>query len=172
MLETVEAGGTRVEATDVYGLLPEDRLESVQETLARRGLGPPLVEAQPAAPGRYQLHDEMLHEDASAARRGAAAGLVVGAVLGLAVALALPQLTATSTIVGVIAAFAGLGGLVGGVVGLQRVESGGSDPVAYRDVAGDEHLVLVQVHDEHWHNKAHRIMERHGAVFVQGPTPV
>lgn len=161
-----------MEATDVYGLLPEDRLGRVQDRLARRGLGPPLVEAQPAPPGRYQLHDEMLHEDATAARHGAVAGLVIGALLGLAVAFALPQLTATSTIIGTVAAFAGLGGLVGGVVGLQRAEPGGSDPVAYRDVAGDDHLVLVQVHDEHWHNTAHRILERQGAVFVQEPTPV
>lgn len=161
-----------MEATDVYGLLPEDRLGRVQETLARRGLGPPAVEVRPAAPGRYQLHDEMLHEDAAMARRGAAAGLVVGALLGLAVALALPQLTATSTMVGAVAAFAGLGGLVGGVVGLQRAERGGGDPVAYREVDGDDHLMLVQVHDEHWHNTVHRILERHGAVFLQAPTPV
>lgn len=159
-----------MEATDVYGLLPEDRLERVQGRLARRGLGPPLVEARPAAPGRYQLHDEQLHHDAAAARRGAAAGLVIGALLGLAVALALPQIITTSTMVGVTAAFAGLGGLVGAMVGLQRVEVDG-DAVAYREVGGEDRLVLLQVHDEHWHNAAHRILERQGAEFLQEPTP-
>lgn len=160
-----------MEATDVYGLVGDDRLDRLERALARRGLTPPRVEMRPAAPGRYRLHDETLHRDAASARRGAAAGAVCGAVLGLAAALALPQVTGLASTMGAVAALTGLGGLVGGVVGLQRADPIDGDPLAYRDVSGHEHVVVVAVHDEHWHNRAHRILERHGAVFLDDPDP-
>ena len=129
------------------------------------------MEVRPVAPGRYQLHDETLHHDASAARRGAVVGLVVGALVGWALALVVTASAATVTIIGAAATAAGFGALVGAMVGLQRVETLDDDPVTWREVAGDEGLALVEVHDEHLHNRAHRILERHGAVFLQGPTP-
>ncbi len=161
-----------MEATDVYGLVGGDRVDRVQRALARRGLTPPKVEVHPATPGQYQLHDETLHHDAASARRGAALGLLLGALLGVATALALPQVTEAGPIVGLVAALAGLGGLVGGMVGLQRADPERGDPVEFREVGDDEHVVVVEVHDEHLHNRAHRILERHGAVFLQEPTPV
>lgn len=161
-----------MEATDVYGLVEDSRVEELQRLLAQQGLTGTKVEVHPAEPGRYQLHDETLHRDAASARRGAAAGIVFGALLGLVVALVLPQLSSTATVLGTIGALAGLGGLVGAMAGLQRVEAMDSDPVTYREVGSQDHIALVEVHDEHWHNRAHRILERHGAVFVETPTPV
>lgn len=161
-----------MEATDLYGLVPEDRIEHLRFTLARHGLDEPHVEVHPAAPGRYQLHDETLHRDAAAARRGAVLGMLVGGLLGWAVAMAVPSLTATSAILAATAAAAGFGALVGAMSGLQVVEAYDDDPVAFRVVDGDDRLAMVEVHDEHLHNRAHRILERHGAVFLQGPTPV
>lgn len=161
-----------MEARDVYGLLPEDRVDHVQRALARHGLAPPRVEVRPAAPGRYRLHDETLHDDVASARRGAAVGTVLGAVVGLVLALALPQVTDMATTSGVVGALAGLGALVGGMVGLQRVDRLDADPIAYRQVGDDDHVVLVEVHDEHWHNRVHRILERQGAIFLHESTPV
>lgn len=161
-----------MEATDVYGLVSHDRLDRVQRALARRGLTPPQVEVHPAPPGRYRLHDETLHRDAASARRGAATGAVVGALLGLAVALGLPQVTDWAVTLGATAAIAGLGSLVGGMVGLQRADPMDGDPEAFREIGGDEGVLLVAVHDEHLHNRAHRILERHGAVFLDQPEPV
>lgn len=161
-----------MEATDVYGLVGADRIDDVQRALARHGLTPPSVQVRPASPGRYELHDETLHHDAASARRGAALGLVIGAVIGVVIALLLPQVADTGPTLGVTAALAGLAGLVGGMVGLQRADPMAGDPVTFREVQGDEHVVLVEVHDEHWRNRAHRILERHGAVFLQEPTPV
>lgn len=161
-----------MEATDVYGLVGQDRLDRVERALARRGLTSPRVETHHAAPGRYRLHDETLHRDAASARRGAGLGAACGAVLGLAVALAMPQVTDMASTLGAVAALTGLGALVGGMVGLQRADPIVGDPLTYRDVGGTDHVVVVEVHDEHWHNRAHRILERHGAVFLDGPDPV
>lgn len=161
-----------MEATDVYGLVRDDRLARVQRALARRGLNPPRVEVHPAPPGRYRLHDETLHRDAASARRGAATGAVVGAILGLIVALALPQVSDSAVTLWATPAIAGLGSLVGGMVGLLRADPMDGDPEAYREIGGDEEVVLVAVHDEHLHNRAHRILERHGAVFLDEPEPV
>lgn len=161
-----------MEAADLYGLVSEDRLEHLQRMLAVQGLTDSAVEVRPAAPGRYQLHDETLHEDAASARTGALLGMLLGALVGWGVAVLVPQVDDLATTLGTVAALAGLAALVGAMVGLQRAERFDADPVAYREVTGDEGLVMVAVHDEHWHNRAHRILERHGAVFLQGPTPV
>ncbi len=155
-----------MEAQDVYGLVDTDRVPHLQRTLAERGLRGTTVQVAPPAPGRYRLHDETLHLDASAARRGALLGGLVGAAIGLPVA-GLVAMTLTGTVL----SGAGFGALIGAMVGLQRVESMDGDRVAYREVAQGEDVALVTVHHEHWHNRAHRILERHGAVFVEGPGP-
>lgn len=155
-----------MEAQDVYGLVRTDRVPHLQRMLAERGLRGTTVQVSPPAPGRYRLHDETLHLDASAARRGA----LLGTLLGAAVGLALAGMVAT-TLIGAAISGAGFGALVGAMVGLQRVESMDGDPVAYREVTQGEDVALVAVHHEHWHNRAHRILERHGAVFVEGPEP-
>jgi hypothetical protein len=161
-----------MESTDVYGLVAQDRVDHVRRMLAQQGVAEDRIEVVPAPPGRYQLHDETLHHDAASARRGAALGLLVGIVVGTALALLLPQVDTTATAVGTALAFAGFGGLVGGMVGLQRVEHDDADPVGYREVTAADGVVLVKVHDQHWHNRVHRILERHGAVFLQAPEPV
>lgn len=160
-----------METSDLYGLVAEDRIDHLRFTLERRGLTPPRVDVHPASPGRYLLHDETLHHDAASARRGALLGMLAGAVVGLVLAAVLPSVTGTSATVGTTAAFGGFGALIGAMVGLQRVEVMDGDPVAYRDVGPGDRVAMVEVHDEHWHNRAHRILERHGAVFLQGPAP-
>ena len=155
-----------MEARDVYGLVRTDRVPGLQRVLAERGLRGASVQVHPAPPGRYQLHDETLHVDAAAARRWALLGMLVGGVVGLVMA-GLTSLPAAATT----ASFAGFGALVGAMVGLQWVEQMDGDPVSWRDVTADDDVVLVEVHHEHWRNRAHRILERHGAQFVEGPGP-
>lgn len=161
-----------MEATDVHGLVPSARLEHLRHDLAGIGLRDEHLEIRPAAPGRYLCHDEVLHTDAAAARRGALIGAVVGAVVGLVVVLVLPAVQGTGPTLGAVAAMAGFGALIGAMAGLQRVEREDNDPDEYCVVTLDEDVVLVSVHHEHWHNRAHHVLERHGAVFLQEPTPL
>lgn len=160
-----------MEATDVYGLVRADRIDHLRHVLARQGVHDDAIRIHPVRPGRYQLHDEMLHTDAGSARRGLLAGLALGAAVGLLASLLLAGVDDGGRVVAITASAAGFGALVGAMWGLQRVEKSGADPVSYHDVGPDDGVVLVEVHHEHWHNRVHRILERHGAVFLQEPTP-
>lgn len=161
-----------MEATDLYALVPQDRLAHLREALATQGVYGAEVVVHPPDPGRYLLHDEVLHQDASASRRGLAAGAVIGALVGLVVGLLLPQIDGAGPVFAATVALAGFGGLIGAMTGLQRVEHMDNDPLAYREVVATDPMVMVEVHHEHWHNRAHRIMERHGAVFLHEPRPI
>jgi hypothetical protein len=161
-----------VEATDVHGLVPSPQLEHLRHDLAGQGLRAEHLQIRPAPPGRYLCHDEALHTDVVSARRVAAIGAVVGAVLGLVAALVLPVVDGAGPVVGVVAGMAGFGALIGAMVGLQRVERDDNDPDEFHVVEPGDDLVLVSVHHEHWHNRVHHILERHGAVFLQAPTPL
>lgn len=161
-----------METVDVYGLVPEDRADHLQQALTLAGIDDGEVEARPAPPGWYQLHDETLHQDAVGARRGLVVGAVVGAIVGLALALVLPAIAGAGATATTIAAVAGFGGLVGAMAGLLRADSLDSDPVAYCEVGSEDPVTLVGVHDEHWRHRAHRLMEHHDAVFLQEPDPV
>lgn len=161
-----------MDVTEVYGLVPEEQSEHLQQALAIQGVDPEDIEVRSAPPGRYELHDESLHQDAAGARSGAVVGGVAGALLGLVVGLLVPAITGTLAVVITIVTLAGFGALVGGMTGLQRADSNDADPITYREVTDEDPFVLVAVHDEHWHYRAHKIMEQHGAVFVEQPHPV
>lgn len=161
-----------MEATDLYALVPRERLDHLRGALATQGVYGDEVVVHAPEPGRYLLHDEVLHQDASAARRGLVAGAAIGAVVGLVVGLLLPQVDGAGLVFAAMVALAGFGGLIGAMTGLQRVEHMDNDPLAYREVLATDPMVMVEVHHEHWHNRAHRIMERHGAVFLQEPHPI
>lgn len=161
-----------MEATDVHGLVPSARVEHLRHDLAGQGLRDEHLEIRPAPPGRYLCHDEALHTDVTSTRWIAAIGTVVGAVVGLVVALVLPAVEGVGPSVGVVAAMAGFGALIGAMIGLQRVEQDDNDPDRYCVVEPGADLVLVSVRHEHWHNRAHHLLERHDAVFLQEPTPL
>jgi hypothetical protein len=161
-----------MESTDVYGLVRRDEAEHLRDILTTSGLHDEDVAIRPVTPGRYRLHDEMLRRDGAHAGKGFLLGAVVGAVVGVVAVLAILQLEGTLRVVFSIAAIAGFAGLVGAMVGLQRVETNDDDPVSYREVGEGDDLALIEVHDEHWAVRAHRIMARHGVEFVDEPTPV
>ena len=160
-----------MDVTVVHGLVPQDQLAHLRRALAIAGVGDDHLEVRPAPPGRYELHDETLHQDAAGARHGLVAGAVVGALLGLAVGLLTPQVTGALAIATTSSAVAGFGALVGAMAGLQRADANDGDPVSYREVTAEPPFTLVAVHDEHWHYRVHRIMEQHGAVFVEEARP-
>lgn len=161
-----------MEAADVHALVPTEQLERLQHALAGQGLRAEHLAIRPAPPGRYLAHDEVLHTDATSSGRGALVGAIVGAVIGLLAVLVLPLVEGTGPAVGTVAGAAGFGALIGAMVGLQRVERDDNDPEVHHVVDPGDDLVLVSVHHEHWHYRAHHILERHGARFLQEPTPL
>ena len=161
-----------METADVHGLVPQDRSDHLRHALVLAGIDDAGIETRPASPGSYQLHDETLHRDAAGARRGLVVGAVVGALVGLALGLLLPAIEGAGAVAVTIATVAGFGGLVGAMAGLQGADSLDADPVTYCAVTDDDAYELVRVHHEHWHHRAHRIMEQHDAVFLQCPVPV
>lgn len=160
-----------MESTDVYGLLSEDAVDELHRALLVGDIPEEHIVVHPAAPGRYQLHDERLRKDVSGAARGMLAGGVIGFAVGVIVALLVPAVDTAGEILVTAAAFAGLAGLVGAMAGLQRAEPEDDDPIRFREVRSDEKVAVVEVHDEHWALRAHRIMHRYGVDFLQEPHP-
>ncbi len=161
-----------MESTDLYALVEDDRTAHLLELLEMKGLHDDEISVRPAQPGRYQLHDERLYEEGVSARAGLLTGIAVGAVIGLAVAALVGAVDTAGEVLATMVAFAGLSGLVGGMAGLQRAERNDDDPVTFREVGPDDHVSLVEVHNEHWNRRAHRVLQRYGAEIVQEPQPV
>lgn len=160
-----------MEVTEVDALVPRDQVEHLREALLVAGVDEANMEVRPAAPGRYELHDETLHDDATGARHGLLVGAGVGAVLGLVVALLVPAISGALAITVTTVTVSGFGGLVGAMTGLQRADTNDADPITYHEVTDADAFSLVLVHDEHWHYRAHRVLEQHGAIFVESPHP-
>lgn len=161
-----------MEALDVYGLVDEGVVEHLRQSLAIHNIHDEHVEVSSPEPGRYRLHDEVLHRDSASARRGLVVGGLVGIPVGLVVAVIVPQVSGALEVLATTMGFVGFGGLVGGMAGLQRAETNDDDPVRHVEVTPGDGRMLVQVHHEHWHNRAHQTMERHGVVFLDDPAPV
>lgn len=155
----------------VHGLLHDGpEIEATVADLRRRGLYPDEVEVLHPRPGTYRLADESLHDDAVGARSGALWGAAAGLILGVAVTAAVAAVSDAGAVAGAFstAAFAGFGALVGGLVGLVRWDTGDDDPERVVELGNGD--AVVAVHCRHWRNRAHRILERHGARIIDDPS--
>lgn len=157
----------------VYGLLPDAEAAATVSDLEEHGIYESEIEVLVPQPGRYRLADEMLHEDASGARVGGLVGGLIGFAIGIALGL-LPAIADNGAMVTVFTAMAagGFGILIGAMIGLQRHEGFDDDPVRWRQIDDGEPVRLLAVHCLHWRNRAHHILERHGAVFLDSAGPV
>lgn len=158
----------------VHGLLPEgDELDATVADLEGHGIYPSEIEVVEPEPGRYELADETLHRDVLGTRRGAAIGAVLGLVVGLAIGFAVPGIAdgGAEVLLTAAVAVAGFGALIGAMVGLQRRERNDDDPVRWRQVADDDPLCCLTVRCVHRTTIAHRVMERHGAEFLESDQP-
>jgi hypothetical protein len=161
-----------MESTDLYVLVDQDRTDHLVTLLERKGVHGRDIEVLPALPGRYQLHDERLYEEGVSARRGGILGVLGGLAVGLIIAGVFPAVDGLRDVIVTMAVFAGFGGVVGGLAGVQRAEPLDADPVSYTDVSTDDGLVLIAIHDEHLNRPAHKVLHDYGVAFIQEPTPV
>lgn len=158
----------------VHGLLPEgDELDATVADLQGHGIYASEIEVAHPVAGRYELADETLHHDVLGARNGALLGGFAGLALGVAVGFVVPEIAdgGADALLTAAAAIAGLGALVGAMVGLQGRERNDDDPVRWREVAETDPLCCVTVRCEHRTTVAHRVLERHGAEFLESAEP-
>lgn len=156
---------------DVCALVPSTQADRLAARL-RRELGHEDVEIRRPARGRYALRDASLHETLVDAARGALAGGALGAVVGVVVATAVAGAGGAEL---VLIAFAGVvfGGLVGGVIGMQRHEAFDDDPCGDAEVADDQDLLLLRVHAEHARSWVYRLVEETpGARILEHTEPL
>ena len=149
---------------------------AVEETvldLRRHGVHDDEIRAEPAPAGRWMLRDEELHEDAVGARHGAELGLVVGTLVGLVAALAVGAIRDAGVLAWFVTSvgIGGFGAIIGGMTGLQLRDPQDDDPVRFKELADDSGLWALSVDSPRWSFRAHRILERHGAEFVEYETP-
>lgn len=157
----------------VHGLLPAAEEDPTLSDLQRHGIDATEIEVAHPEPGRYQLADESLHRDLRGARRGAATGVLAGTVLGIATGLAIPGVASAGAdaVAMTAVAFGGFGALLGGMVGLQRNDRNDDDPVRWVDVDDTADTCCVTVHCELHRDAAHRVLEQHGAAFLESDRP-
>lgn len=156
----------------VYALMPDgEELEAALADLTSHGVRPEEVEVSVPAAGRYELADELLHDDTRGTFRTAATGAAVGGVVGLAAA-GVVDVTGGVGITGwLVVAFggAGFGGMIGAMTGLQRNDRPDDDPVTWHDLDDPSGWRMVAVHSLHWRTRAHEILLRHGARILEPP---
>ncbi len=158
----------------VWAVLPDDdEARSATRDLTEHGIVASAVHLSHPAPGRYPVAEEGLHGEAHAAARGALIGALVGAVAGLLMTWSLSDLVALGVTGFAVGAFAwaGFGALAGGMWGMQQHAEDGDADQRWLELSSDAPMPLVEVHDEHVTYRAHRILERHGAVFLDTPEP-
>lgn len=159
----------------VHGLLPEgDELDATVADLEDHGIHPSEIEVvHDPEPGRYELADESLHRDALGVRSGAMLGAVAGFVVGLAVGFVVPGVAdgGADVLLTAAAAVAGFGALIGAMIGLQQRERHDDDPVRWRELSETDPMCCVTVRCVHRTTVAHRVMERHGAEFLESGEP-
>ena len=154
----------------VIGLVTEDEAEATVDDLQTHGLRAEDIEVFQPRPGDYRLADQLLHEEAAGAARTALAGAAIGLLVGLVAGVALAESAGVILLITIgIGAF---GALIGGMVGLAAHDQLDDDPTRFRTIEPGTHERLIEVHDEHWRNRARRILERHGAEILQADQPV
>lgn len=158
----------------VYGLVRADEeLDRTLRDLRDHGVHATEIEVVEPTPGRYELADEYLHEEAVAARDGAALGAPIGLGLAGVVALILATATDAGAVELAVLGLAGLGfgGMVGAMYGMQRRPHLDDDPIRYAELDDPTSWRLVGVHCLHWRNRAHRILLAHGAMILDSGRP-
>jgi hypothetical protein len=130
------------------------------------------AEVRTPTPGRYLLEDETLHEEVGAGRRGLVVGFLVAAVVGVVVVTAIPAVRELSPLVRLLLVVGiGLQGTLPAILWrMGRVTRLDDDPVAFRELDADDHLVVVEaIHEE---PRVRHALERHGAVFLAADEPL
>lgn len=157
----------------VYGLVPRDETEDTILDLEAHGVYRNEIEVSDPKPGRYLMADEYLHDDARSALRGAALGALAGGVVGLIAATAATAVTAFGLIGWIVMGFggAGFGALIGAMSGLQSNDHPDDDPLRWHEVDDPMGWSLVVVNCKHWRNRAHDILQRHGATILEDAVP-
>lgn len=159
---------TKVE--ELYALIPAEEAEEAATRLRLR-VPEDLLEVRTPEAARYRLLDERLHSDALGAGRGGLLGALLGAVVGVIVAVVVDP----AVIVWILIAFgfAALGGMAGGMWGLQRTEPEDDDPAVDVVVDDPEAVRLLVVRAPHERNAARRILEGWSNVrFLEHPEPL
>jgi hypothetical protein len=150
----------------VYALVPDDELEGLRQVLRRRLTASEISTRHPS-PGDYALCDERLRDDLSAARHGARFAAIAGAALGLVAAWILGGETSSLSLFLLFAGGgAALGGLIGGVTGMQRHEVLDDDPAGTIALDGDAAVHLLEIRSERHAYWAHRILAAHRNVCL------
>ncbi len=159
---------------EVFGLLEDaEETEATVRDLREHGVPQEQIEVLVPAAGHYVLADEHLHQDLAGGRHGALAGALAGVVVGLLVALVAPAFEALSTPALLLAlGFAGFGGVIGAVVGMMLHDAGDDDELRTRAVLAPAAARLVAVRSDDRVGRAHRILERHGALFLDDTEPL
>ncbi len=159
---------------EVFGLLEDaQETDSTVRDLREHGVPAEQIEVMVPAAGQYPLADEHLHEDLVGARHGALNGLLLGLVAGLLVALAAPAIETMSTQALLVAiAFGGFGATIGAVAGMMLHELADDDQMQTRSVIAPTAARLIAVRSDDRVGRAHRILERHGALFLDDTSPL
>jgi hypothetical protein len=151
-----------------------DRPDRARQAVRSLGLDERSMVVVPLEPGRYQLSDRRLAEEAHGAFRGAAIGVPLGALAGVGAAFALPGVGPFAA--GALMLAGGLGGLVvGGLTGAITRIRWDRNPAAFVEVPEGSEYVLVIVHAPAAPSRrdARRLMlalERAGALGFLDPT--
>lgn len=157
---------------EVFGLLEDEQeVDATVRDLKEHGIADEEIQVITPAAGRYWLADERLHEEVVGLEHGAIKGAMAGAVAGLIAAFATMDGFGIPAMLMVILFFAGMGALVGGMAGMQAREHHDDDIQATRDVLAPAAARVVAVRSDHRSQRAHRILERHGALFLEEPHP-
>jgi hypothetical protein len=157
----------------VYALMRDgEELEAVLADLTSHGVRPEDVEVSVPDVGRYELADELLHDDARGTFRTAGLGAAIGGAVGLAAAGVVDVTGGVGVTGWLVVGFggAGFGGMIGAMTGLQRHDRPDDDPVTWRDLDDPSGWRMVAVHSLHWRNRAHEILLRHGATILEPPS--
>ncbi len=159
-------------AYEVFGLLEDDaEVEATVHDLREHGIRPEEIEVRTPAAGRYELADERLHDDIVGLEHGAIVGGLVGAMVGLLAGFGPMESLGVAAMLLIIGFFTGMGALVGGMAGMQDREPHDDDPIRTRDVIAPDGARLIAVRADRRTGRAHRILERHGALFVDELAP-
>lgn len=158
------------QAHEFHALIPDAERDACLAELSAR-MAADEVEVTRPEPGRYEVRDDRLYEDAAGARTYGVVGAALGAAIGIAAGAFVVGLD-----LGILGIFAfggaAFGMLIGGVAGLQRNEVLDDDPVRTIDIDDPDGWWVVSVRSDHRAFTGHRLLTHHAAVLLQQPRPI